>query len=84
MKKEIKKAIPTIEAIVCLSLSFIKIVAKAPITAMMKEAIEVIHLRQSRRLEKYEPLKAVVKLGAISKMAAICLIIAVQNKLISG
>ncbi|MEJ2725588.1 MAG: hypothetical protein P8175_13275 [Deltaproteobacteria bacterium] len=41
IKKEIRKATATIEAVVCLSLSLIKIVANAPITAMAKEIIAI-------------------------------------------
>ena len=41
IKNEIKKATPTIEAIVCLSRSLMNIEAKAPMTAIIKEIIEI-------------------------------------------
>ena len=41
MKKETKKATPTTAAIVCLSLLFINTAAKAPITAMTKDTMEI-------------------------------------------
>jgi hypothetical protein len=41
IKKDIRKAVATIEAVVCLSLSLIKRIANAPITVMTNETIAI-------------------------------------------